>query len=91
MAKGHSITPGVKAKIALAAAKEHDTLSVLAARFGVHPSQISTWKQQLLAGAPSLFTDKRLRPATSSPSESELFEQIGRLKMELEWLKKKVA
>ena len=90
MAKGHSITPGVKAKIALAAAKEQDTLSTLAGRFSVHPSQISTWKQQLLAGAPSLFADKRLRP-TTNPNENELFEQIGRLKMELEWLKKKVA
>lgn len=90
MAKGHSITPGVKAKIALAAAKEQDTLSTLAGRFGVHPSQISTWKQQLVAGAPSLFTDKRQRPATNT-SENELFEQIGRLKMELEWLKKKAA
>jgi transposase len=91
MARGHSITPGVKAKIALAAAREQDTLGVLAARFGVHPSQISAWKQQLLAGAPALFADKRQRPATTAPSENELFEQIGRLKMELEWLKKKVA
>jgi transposase len=91
MARGHSITPSVKAKIALAAAKEQESLSLLAARFGVHPSQISTWKQQLLAGAPSLFQDKRGRQATASPGENELFEQIGRLKMELEWLKKKVA
>ena len=90
MPKGHSITPSLKAKIAFAAAKEQDTLSTLAARFGVHPSQISTWKQQLLAGAPALFADKRQRPATS-PSENELFEQIGRRTMELEWLKKKVA
>jgi transposase-like protein len=60
MAKGHSITPtpGVKAKIALAVAKEQDTFSTLAGRFGVHPSQISAWKQQLVTGAP-LFVHRQ--------------------------------
>jgi transposase-like protein len=63
----------------------------LASKFGIHTSQVTAWKKQLLAGAPELFADGRTRQAESSADEQELYEQIGRLKMEVEWLKKKSA
>jgi transposase len=71
-----------KAKVALAAVQEQKTVQQLATLFDVHPTQIHQWKKQLLLGTVSLF---------QSGQEAELFEQIGRLNMELDWLKKKVA
>ena len=82
--------PAFKAKVALAAAKEDQTLAALARRFGVHGNQIATWKKQLLDGAPSLFADRRQR-SDDRPDEGELYQQIGRLQMELAWVKKKAA
>lgn len=81
-----------KAQVALAAVKEVETVSVLASRFGVHPTLIHQWKRRLQEGAAEVFGDgsgsRAQREAESSTAE--LYEQIGRLKMELEWLKKKV-
>lgn len=79
-----------KAQVALAAARGDKTTAELAAKFGVHSNQVSAWKKQLLEGAPELFTDRRTR-AADGVAEQELYEQIGRLKMEVEWLKKKAA
>jgi len=80
-----------KAKVALAAAKGEKALTQLAGRSGVHANQISTWKRQLLDGLPELFQDaRRTRSDESETKENELYEQIGRLKMEVDWLKKKV-
>jgi len=82
---------GFKARVALAALKGDKTLSELASHFGVHATQISTWKQRLLEGAPDLFEDRRRKQRAEESNQEELFEQIGRLKMEVEWLKKKAA
>ena len=83
---------GFKAKVALAAAKGDKTLSELALQFDAHPTQISAWKQQLLEHAAELFEDRRKRKKNeASTNEQELFEQIGRLKVENDWLKKKAA
>ena len=61
-------------------------------RYQVHSVQISQWKKQLLDGIESLFRDGRRRDHDESQAiQAELYEQIGRLKMEVEWLKKKVA
>ena len=84
---------GFRAKVALAAVKEVHTISEVASQFGVHPTQIHKWKRQALDGLETLFADGRKGP---SPREEEaevveLYEQIGRLKMELEWVKKKAA
>ena len=79
-----------KAKVALAAVRGDKTTAELAAKFGVHGNQVSAWKKQLLEGASGLFTDRRTRDANGA-AEEELYEQIGRLKMEVEWLKKKAA
>jgi transposase len=82
---------GFKARVALAALKGDRTLGELAGQFGVHATQISTWKQRLLEGAPDLFADRRRKQRSEENNQEELFEQIGRLKMEVEWLKKKSA
>ena len=80
-----------KAKVALAAVRGDRTTAELAAKFGVHGNQVSAWKRQLLEGAAELFADGRGRKDEASPGEEELYEQIGRLKVEVEWLKKKSA
>jgi transposase-like protein len=81
-----------KFKVALEAAKEQKTLSQLSSEYELHPTQISEWKGQLLREGVRAF-DKGESKAGNEPSkvEVELYEQIGRLKMELEWLKKKVT
>src|SRR5215472_13313897 len=79
-----------KARVALEVAKQTRTLAELSKAFQVHPVQISQWKKQLLDGAESLFGDRRRREHDQSEAfQAELYQQIGRLNMEVEWLKKK--
>ena len=81
-----------KARVALEAAKQTRTLAELSKSFQVHPVQISQWKKQLLDGVESLFRDGRRRDHDESQAiQAELYEQIGRLDMEVAWLKKKSA
>lgn len=84
-----------KAQVALAAVKGDRTVNELAGQFGVHPTLIHGWKKQLLGGAEDLFANGTIAKGSGEAQvqreKAELFEQIGRLKMELEWLKKKVA
>jgi transposase-like protein len=88
--KRHSAS--FKAKVALEAAKQTRTLAELAKAYQVHPVQISQWRKQLLEGAESLFHDGRRRDRDDHQAiQSELYERIGRLNMEVEWLKKSVA
>ena len=82
---------GFKAKVALAAFKGDKTLAQLAHEYSAHTTQISTWKQRLLEGASELFEDRRRKRVAEETPVEDLYEQIGRLKMELEWLKKKAA
>jgi transposase-like protein len=86
-----SYSASFKAQIALAALRGDRTANELAAQHGIHPTLISNWKKALLDGAPSLFVEPgKAAKAHDQPEAAELFEQIGRLKMELEWLKKKL-
>ena len=80
-----------KAKVALETVRGDRTIAQLASQFGVHGNQVSAWKRQLLERAGELFEDGRSRAEDDSADEQELYEQIGRLKMELEWLKKKAT
>ncbi len=81
-----------KFRVALEAAKGQQTLSELASKYGLHPNQISQWKRQLLENGADVFNRNGDKEAQAQGAEqSELYEQIGRLKMELEWLKKKAA
>ena len=81
-----------RARVALEAAKQARTLAELSGAYQVHAVQISKWKKQLLDGIESLFRDGRRRDHDETQAiQAELYEQIGRLKMELEWLKKKAA
>ena len=81
-----------KFKVALEASKGQKTLSELSSETGLHPNQISQWKRQLLTEGVQLF-HKNGTGATAADGvpSAELYEQIGRLKMEVEWLKKKAA
>ena len=91
-AKRKRIEAGLKAKVALAAVRGDRTTSQLVSQFGVHPTQIGQWKRRLLDGAVELFSDDRRRESQDQETlVAELYEQIGRLQMELAWLKKKSA
>jgi transposase-like protein len=85
-------TPAFKAQVALAAHQGDRTVNELAGHFGVHPTLIHAWNKQLLSGAEEVFAGPaKAATADAEARQAELFEQIGRLKMELEWVKKKAA
>ncbi len=81
-----------KAKLAVEAIKGLKTTNELAAQYEIHPVQITKWKKQLLDQAASLFADGRRRKRDGDHEEdikAQLYQQIGQLKVELDWLKKK--
>ena len=79
-----------KAKVALAAVKGDRTMAELASEFGVHPTQITKWKRQLLEGLPRIFSEGRREDLQQQQVLIDrLYQQIGQLKVELDWLKKK--
>ena len=91
--KRNRYSGALKFRLALEAAKEQQTLNELSCAHGVHPNQIGQWKRQLREEGPTLFD----RPGAARQQreqearEAELYAQIGRLQMELEWVKKKAA
>jgi len=82
-----------KAKVALEAIKGEHTMAQLSSDFKVHANLIGKWKKQLLKDLPSIFSDHKGKQSHAhddhSELESELYRQIGQLKVELDWLKKK--
>ena len=81
-----------KAKIALEALKGLRTVNEIAGEHGIHPTQVSQWKKQLQEGISDVFSMKRDKVAQRGAElQDQLYQEIGRLKMELEWLKKKAA
>jgi transposase-like protein len=90
--KRKSHTAAFKAQVALAALKGDKTVNELASHHSVHPTLIHAWKKQLLASAEDLFGQGSKADATDHEAlAAQLYEQIGRLKMELDWVKKKSA
>src|ERR1041385_4705447 len=85
-------SPEFKAKVALEALKEQQTLAELGACYGVHPTLVAQWKRQLREALPEVFTERRQKPDRSAEElQAQLYQQIGQLKVELDWLKKKSA
>ena len=87
------IDAGLKAKVALAAIRERETAAEISSTYKVHTSQISRWKKQALEELVRIFAEAGgSRKASSSDEklQAQLYEEIGRLKMEVNWLKKKL-
>lgn len=79
-----------KAKVAFTAIQNDETLSQIASRFGVHPTMVSSWKKQLLEGATDVF-DKNNKSKKDADSQiAELYRQIGQLKVENDFLERKL-
>jgi transposase-like protein len=85
-------TAEFKAKVALAAIKGQQTVNEIAATYGVHPNQVLQWKKQALEALPEVFSTRRGRVVQDEEAlQARLYQQIGQLKVELDWLKKKVG
>lgn len=88
--KRRNHTAQFKAKVALAAAKGDKTIAELASKYEVHATQITKWKKQLLEALPEVFSQRRKKDQQHQDElTAQLYQQIGQLKVELDWLKKK--
>lgn len=88
--KRRRFTAEFKARVVRAALREDKTLAELSSQFGVHPNQITKWKRQVVESMPDIFEQKKKAGAEATEAhETRLYEQIGKLQVELEWLKKK--
>jgi transposase len=84
--------PSLKAKVAIEAIKGHKTTTQIAQMFGVHPTQVGGWKRQALASLPEIFSNGREHMRQQVDAEKdELYKQIGQLKVELDFLKKRAG
>ena len=85
-------TAEFKAKVGLEAVRGVKTISEIAQSYGVHPHLVGQWKKEILESAGALFEGKRgPKPAEDKSDEDRLYGEIGRLKMEVDWLKKKLG
>ena len=90
--KRKTFTSDFKAKVAIAALKGQQTTNEIAHEFGVHPTQVNTWKKQLLESSSDVFGQgKQKREGDFEAEREALYSQIGRLKVEVDWLKKKTG
>jgi transposase-like protein len=84
--------PEFKARVGLEALKGIEPIHAIAAKYQVHPTQVTQWKQELLEGLPEVFTRKApASAAEAAEREAKLYQKIGQLEVELDWLKKKSA
>jgi putative transposase len=90
--KRRQYTAKFKFQVALEAVKEQKTISEIASQHEVHPTQVKQWKKQLQEEGAHIFSEKAVKAEQAqTEKEARLYEQIGRLKVENDWLKKKVA
>jgi transposase len=89
--KRNRYTAEFKAKVALAAVKNEQTISELAAHFGVHPTMINSWKRALVDGAADIFGKGEKARKQSEAQVDDLYRQIGQLKVENDFLSKKLS
>lgn len=88
--KRQSFSSEFKAKVAIAALRNDRSINEIGLDFGVHPTQIAGWKKELQDNSASLFEGKRGPKNDSSVvDQDKLYAEIGRLKVDLDWLKKK--
>lgn len=88
--RAHS--PEFKTQVVMEVLKEEKTLADISSKFAIHPTQIRRWKEQAVAGLTGVFTDKSSKVlADKDKLVDELYRQIGQLKVELDWLKKKMG
>ncbi len=78
-----------KAKVALAASQERMTINQIASQHEIHPNLVTQWKRQMLETLPDCFARNRSKPSKEKARNNELYQIIGQLKVQLEWLKKK--
>ena len=78
-----------KAKVALEALQERQTINQIASRHEIHPNLVTTWKAQLIKSLPACFARKQRKINSEGDSTEELYQQIGQLKVQVDWLKKK--
>jgi transposase len=84
--------PSLKAKVAIEAIKAQRTTAQISQMFSVHPSQVAVWKKQALSGLPDVFGNGREQMRQQADNEKdELYKQIGQLKVELDFLKKRAG
>jgi transposase len=83
--------PEFKAKVALAALRNEETVAELSARFGIHPTMIHNWKRALLDGAADIFDKGQKSRKNNKAQVEELYRHIGRLKVERDFLSKKLS
>ena len=85
-------SPALKAQVGLEALKEIQPVHAIAAKHGVHPTQVNQWKKEVSERLPEVFTKQADASALEAQArEQELYAEIGKLKMQLEWLKKKLG
>ena len=90
MGARRKFTAEFKSRVARAALREDKTIAQLASEFGVHPNQISEWKRVAVEALPELFSKRRKSDEREKQQREErLLQQIGKLSVEVEWLKKK--
>lgn len=92
MAQRKQYSAQFKAKVALEALRGHKSTNEIASEHGIHPTQLAQWKKQLVEELPSLFSDKRAKSTQEDQAlKDRLYQQIGQLQVELDWLKKKAG
>ena len=85
-------TTEFKVKVVLEAFKGQRTINEICSHYSIHPNQVSQWKKQATEALPEVFSTRRARAAEEDEAKTaQLYQQIGQLKVELDWLKKKVG